>query len=356
MQIHHVGYRIRGFYRVAALGHLWGMTPKDAHRRLEILRFFDKHGLAATRDAFGVSRRTLYRWKATLKAQGGNPAALAAKSCAPKKRRTPKTDPRLMTEIRRLRTLYPNLGKIKLHVLLGPWCARHGIALPSVSTIGRIIAKAPDKMRHAPSRLTSRGRRKPLQRHVKPRKPKQVKAQALEVLACDTIERIRDGMRRYIVTFIDPVSHFAFAVGLPSKHARHTARALEQGLSLLPYTPKIVLSDNGSEFEADFARLLEDQGIKRWYTYPKTPKMNTHAERFNRTIQESFVDYHEDLLFTDLALFNRKLADWLVFYNTERPHHSIGQQSPLSFLLKDQPECQRYWTHTEPGEPQPTLI
>ena len=77
MQIHRVGYRIRGFYRVAALGHLWDMTPKDAHRRLEILRFFDKHGLAATRDAFGVSRRTLYRWKAALQAQGGNPAALA---------------------------------------------------------------------------------------------------------------------------------------------------------------------------------------------------------------------------------------------------------------------------------------
>jgi len=120
MQVQHIGYRIRGFYRVAALGYLWDMTPKDAQRRFEILRFFDKHGLAATRDAFGVSRRTLYRWKATLKAQGGNPAFLAAKSCAPKKRRTPKTDPRLVTEIRRLRTLYPNLGKSKLHVLLGP--------------------------------------------------------------------------------------------------------------------------------------------------------------------------------------------------------------------------------------------
>jgi transposase InsO family protein len=33
-----------------------------------------------------------------------NPASLAAKSCAPKKRRTPKTDPRLVTEIRHLRT------------------------------------------------------------------------------------------------------------------------------------------------------------------------------------------------------------------------------------------------------------
>jgi transposase InsO family protein len=346
MQIHHVGYRIRGLYRVAALGHLWDMTPKDAQRRLEILRFFDKHGLAATRDAFGVSLRTLYRWKAALKAQGGNPAALAAQSSAPKRRRTPNTDPRLVSEIRRLRTLHPNLGKTKLHVLLEPWCAQHGIALPSVSTIGRIIARAPDKMRHAPARIDSRGRAKPLRRHTKPRKPKQVKAQALEVLACDTIERIRDGMRRYIVTFIDPVSHFAFAVGLPSKHARYTARVLEQGLSLLPQSPTTVLSDHGSEFEADFAQLLKERGIKRWYTYPKTPKMNAHAERFNRTIQESFVDYHEELLFTDLTLFNRKLADWLVFYNAERPHHSLGQQSPLSFLLEHQPECQRYWTHT----------
>jgi predicted transcriptional regulator len=64
-------------------------------------------------------------------------------------------------------------------------------------------------------------------------------------------------MRRYIVTFIDPVSHFAFAVGLPSRHVRYTARALEQGLSLLPQRPTTVLSDNGSEFEADFAQLLE---------------------------------------------------------------------------------------------------
>jgi hypothetical protein len=50
--------------------------------------------------------------------------------------------------------------------------------------------------------------------------------------------------------------------------------------------------------------------------------MNAHAERFHRTIQESFVDDHEEWLFTDLALFNRKLADWLVFYNASAsaPH------------------------------------
>ena len=44
MQIHHVGYRIRGFYRVAHLGHCWEMTPNDAQPRLTILDFFARHG------------------------------------------------------------------------------------------------------------------------------------------------------------------------------------------------------------------------------------------------------------------------------------------------------------------------
>ena len=40
--------------------------------------------------------------------------------------------------------------------------------------------------------------------------------------------------------------------------------------------------------------------------------MNAHCERFNRTIQEQFVDWHEALLFTD----NQKWGQWLIDYNT----------------------------------------
>jgi len=42
------------------------------------------------------------------------------------------------------------------------------------------------------------------------------------------------------------------------------------------------------------------------------------------------VDSHEDLLFTHIALFNQKLAYWLVFSNVERPQHCLGQRSPSS--------------------------
>ncbi len=52
-----------------------------------------------------------------------------------------------------------------------------------------------------------------------------------------------------------------------------------------------------------------DDGALRWLTYPKCPKMNAHCGRFNHTIQECFVDYHEDLLFTGPVLFNQKMSD-----------------------------------------------
>ena len=74
--------------------------------------------------------------------------------------------------------------------------------------------------------------------------------------------------------------------------------------------------------------------------------MSAHVEHFNRTAQESFVDDPEDLLFADLALFNRKLADGLVFHNAQRPHRRHGPRSPLQFVFLHQPECQRGWTHT----------
>ena len=96
-----------------------------------------------------------------------------------------------------------------------------------------------------------------------------------------------------------------------------------------PPPPRFILSDNGSEFLGHFQQRLEERGITHWWTYPRSPKMNAHAERFNRTLQEPFVDYHEDFLFDDLTAFNQKLADWLLAYNTVLPHHSLDRPSPV---------------------------
>ncbi|MEE8321154.1 MAG: integrase core domain-containing protein [Gammaproteobacteria bacterium] len=44
--------------------------------------------------------------------------------------------------------------------------------------------------------------------------------------------------------------------------------------------------------------------------------------------------------------FIEKLADWLVWYNYQRPHHSLGQTPPVTILIQYQPECNMWWTHT----------
>jgi len=62
--------------------------------------------------------------------------------------------------------------------------------------------------------------------------------------------------------------------------------------------------------------------------------MNTYIERFNRTIQEEFIDYFSYLLINP-DNFNRKLVDYLIFYNTERVHCAFQNKlSPVQFMVQ----------------------
>jgi len=71
MRIQSQGYGIKSWYGVKRYAWRMQTVSEIAAQRLKILTFWDKHGLAATLDAFGVSRRTLYLWKAAYR-QGQN--------------------------------------------------------------------------------------------------------------------------------------------------------------------------------------------------------------------------------------------------------------------------------------------
>src|SRR6266404_9354376 len=167
MQVRHIGRGIKGFYRIAKYALRWEMVHKDAQRRLEILKFWHTHGLAATVDAFRVSRRTLFGWKARWQAEG----ALTPGSTAPKHRRRREWPQTVIAEIRRIRKEHPNFAKEKIHPLLRAFCEPREVRCPAVRTIGRLIADASDKMRHSPLRIRPNGQPKaPRARAV--RKPK----------------------------------------------------------------------------------------------------------------------------------------------------------------------------------------
>jgi transposase InsO family protein len=179
------------------------------------------------------------------------------------------------------------------------------------------------------------------------RKPKGFKSSYPgQCVSMDTIERRMGTLKRYVMIFIDPNTSFAFAAAVTHNNSTFAKEVFTCAHRCYPFPIQTVLSDNGSEFKGAFSQLLDEADIEHWHTYPKTPKMNAHCERFNRTIQEDFIDYHEDLLFTDIAAFNRKLADWLVWYNKDRPHYAQGQLSPVQTMINFQPKCNMYWTHT----------
>ena len=145
-----------------------------------------------------------------------------------------------------------------------------------------------------------------------------------------------DGLKMYILTYIDEVSDYALAMAVPQLTSRAAKLFFEKCLTLTPFSIEKIITDNGSEFKGEFEHMLSDTQIVHLWTYPSTPKMNAVCERFNRTIQEQFVDYHEGLLFDDLDLFNVKLADWLITYNAIRPHKELELKIHVQYILDNQ--------------------
>ena len=328
MQQGYIGIGLLGFYKFAKYATNVSMIDEIANKRYKILQFWEKHGLEATIDAFKLSRRTLYNWKRKLKAST-NINVLAKQTTAPVNRRKRIWPAKIYEKIKELRTRHPNLAKEKIYPFLLASCKENSLRCPSIRTIGRLISDSPNKMRSIPQHLKPTGKPKLIKKVYKLRKPKDFTAKyAGHLVALDSIEKFKDGIRRYIITFVDLYSRFSFAIATSS----HTSLAAKKFLTVIntvfPYKIENALTDNGSEFMKDFNVELQKQQINHWHTYPKTPKMNAHCERFNRTIQEEFIDFHKDDLFVDLRLFNNKLLDYLLWFNGERPHFSLNVNPP----------------------------
>ena len=61
--------------------------------------------------------------------------------------------------------------------------------------------------------------------------------------------------------------------------------------------------------------------------------MNCYVERFNRTLKEEFANWKREKLAYFLDKFNLEMMNYLIWYNTERPHWSLGLISPMRFII-----------------------
>jgi len=331
------------------------MITKQALKKAKILVFWEKHGLDATIEAFEVKRRTLFDWKKKWVAGGKKPEALNEKSKVPKTKRKRLWDEGITHEIKRLRWEHPNLGPEKIYPLLVRFCKERNLPCPQPKTVSRLI-KDMGGLRRRPGKISHFGKIRIINRQKVLRKPKDFEAEYPgHCVALDTIERHIRGTRRYVITFEDLYTRYAFAWGTKSHASQAAKEFFAICLEVFPFPITFVLTDNGSEFMKEFSKELKRLHLTHYHTYPRTPKMNAHCERFNRTIQDDFVDYHaEELLIPEV--FNRKLIDWLVWYNTDRVHFAFQNKlSPVQFLMnlprsaqdKLPAECKSGWPHTQ---------
>ena len=115
----------------------------------------------------------------------------------------------------------------------------------------------------------------------------------------------------------------------------------------LPYEIKGIQTDNGSEFLNHFDRIIAGNGIAHFFIYPRCPKQNGIIERFNHTLQEEFVEDNRELLEEkETKPFNNKLIDYLLFYNTQRPHNTLNNQEPMKIVVDYLKKSNRYGTDT----------
>jgi len=109
--------------------------------------------------------------------------------------------------------------------------------------------------------------------------------------------------------------------------------ARERGL------PRTIVVDNGPEFAS---KALHAWAYRRevvlHFIDPGKPVQNAFIESFNGTCRNDCLNAH---VFTSVEDAQRKIETWRSLYNEQRPHSSLGNQTPAEFARKARGLCPR---------------
>jgi transposase InsO family protein len=304
-----------------------------AKYRFKVIEFYQQFGIQATLKAFPVKRSTVFNWQQAFKSSGKRLLSLIPKSSKPNNVRRMNTHPLVLAEICRLRKKHYRLGKKKLYFLIKRYCRKTNINYPAISTIGKIIKRnqiffdKPTYGYHDPNRKRYQFRKKTRVIYA----PKPTKGGYVEL---DTIETIIGTVRRYTVTAIDVKLKVAYAQTFKSPTSTNALVVFKTLQRMLPIAIHTIQTDNGSEFMGEFDQYCIAKHIKHVFIYPKHSKVNGVIERFNRSIQEEWLDiYQEDLV--ELTAGNARIMEYLNFYHNDRIHEGLGDKTPAMILGRE---------------------
>ena len=274
---------------------------------------------------FGVRRQTVHEWLA--KYEAGGIENLGDRSHRP--RSCPhQIGVEVEVAVARMRTAHPSWGPRRLVYEL----ARAGMEpVPSESAVYRCLVRL--------NLIDPSGRRR------RDRKWKRwERGLPMELWQMDTVGGfvLADGTRAKALTGVDDHSRFCISAFLM---VRESSQRVCEGLALALRTygvPGQILTDNGKVFtgrfntppvEVLFDRVCRENGIEHLLTQPRSPTTTGKIERFHRALRTEF---RTDRVFKNLAAAQAELDEWVVDYNTNRPHQALDMATPAERFLRDQ--------------------
>lgn len=329
---------------------------EQIEERVRIIKFFDEFGARATKKAFHKARSTIFLWKKKLKEGNGRLSSLSFLSKEPRNKRKRETSPKVKEFILRYREKHPGVGKEAIFPALKAYSVSLGIKPVSESTIGRIISdlkkerKIPNSLKLSFYAKTNSFKIKTKQKQKKQRRKEYMPEQPGDLVQIDAVTIFAYNLKRYIITAIDIKSRFAFALSYKTLSSLTATDFMVKFQKVAPFKIKRVQTDNGSEFHQYFRDYLKKHDIIHFFNYPRHPEQNCFIERFNGLLQYQYANHNLDELECP-EHFNIGLVDYLLWYNTEKPHRNLDKMPPLKYFLKNfifnTEKSNMLWTRTQ---------
>jgi putative transposase len=142
-------------------------------------------------------------------------------------------------------------------------------------------------------------------------------------------DQLTDGRRFRILTIVDDCTRENIAlIADTSLSGLRVARALDH-LVAERGRPKMIVSDNGTEFTSNAILRWADETRVDWhYIAPGKPIQNAFIESFNGRLRDELLN---ETLFSSLSHARVMLATWRRDYNEARPHSRLGWRTPTEF-------------------------
>ena len=137
------------------------------------------------------------------------------------------------------------------------------------------------------------------------------------------------GRRLRCLTIVDDCTRECLAIEVDTSITGLRVQAVLDRLADIRGLSQSITVDNGPEFDG---KVLDQwayrTGVQLSFIRPGKPNENAYIESFNGKFRDECLNEH---WFISLAQAREIIEAWRLEYNTERPHSSFGNRTPLEF-------------------------